>query len=220
MVLALDHADHYFDTRINVQKAETVKTNIAFFDFDGTITTKDTMLELIRFHHGNAAYYKGLFVISPYLLMMKAGLLSNHQAKEKMLTHFFKGFAVAGFDQLCQDFSRTVVPALIRPGAIQKIAELRRDDTEIVVVTASAENWVKPWCETMGIAVLATALESIDGKLTGRLTGENCHGDEKVSRIRQTYDLSGYGSVSCFGDSSGDKPMLALATHAYYKPFR
>jgi NAD(P)-dependent dehydrogenase (short-subunit alcohol dehydrogenase family) len=52
MVLALDHAAHQKHPRISVQKIKAVTRKIAFFDFDGTITTKDTLLEFIRHSKG------------------------------------------------------------------------------------------------------------------------------------------------------------------------
>jgi len=41
-----------------------------------------------------------------------------------------------------------------------------------------------------------------------------------VRRILAAYDLSQYDEVYAYGDTKGDKPMLGLATIAFYKPFR
>ncbi|MET0635097.1 MAG: HAD-IB family hydrolase [Chitinophagaceae bacterium] len=194
--------------------------SIAFFDFDGTITRKDTMLELIRFHCGTLKFYTGFIVLAPYLLMMKAGLVTNQFAKEKMLAYFFGGMTLDVFNDVCHQFSKTIIPTLIRPLALDKIRELQETGTEVVLVSASAENWLRDWCVTMNITLLATILEVKDGKITGNLVGLNCHGKEKVVRIQQRYDLKDYTDISCFGDTGGDKPMLALAQHSYYKPFR
>jgi phosphoserine phosphatase len=60
----------------------------------------------------------------------------------------------------------------------------------------------------------------VDGKITGNLMGNNCNGGEKVIRIKQLYDTQQYDEIYCFGDTGGDKPMLALATQSFYKPFR
>jgi phosphatidylglycerophosphatase C len=103
---------------------------------------------------------------------------------------------------------------------VDKLADLHRSGTEIVLVSASAENWLADWCTLHNITLVASVLEVTDGRITGKLAGANCHGEEKVKRIRKQFDLSAYQSISCYGDTSGDKPMLALATEAYYKPFR
>ena len=59
-----------------------------------------------------------------------------------------------------------------------------------------------------------------NGLLTGKIENQNCHGEEKVNRINAAFDLSQYDEIYCYGDTKGDKPMLRLATFAFYKPFR
>lgn len=197
-----------------------MKKGIAFFDFDGTITTRDTMLELIRYRHGVFRYLFGLAYLFPSLVALKLGMLSNHRAKEKMLRYFFGGMETAEFERICQDFQRELLPALIRPKALAMIKELKSGGVEVVVVSASAENWVSGWCEANGITLVASCLETREGNLTGMLKGRNCHGEEKLRRIRASYDLAAYGSIHCYGDTKGDLPMFSIATDRFYKPFR
>lgn len=196
------------------------KKAIAFFDFDGTITFKDTLLEIIKFQHGRAGLYKGLLAISPWLLAMKLKLVTNQAAKERLLSHFFKGMPAKDFQILCDRFSGECLPALIRPGALKEIERLRKEETPVVIVSASPENWISGWCKANNLVCIATRLEETGNILTGRIAGKNCHGIEKVRRIREKFDLSAYTDIFCFGDTKGDKPMLSLATFAYYKPFR
>lgn len=193
---------------------------IAFFDFDGTITTKDTLLEIIKFRHGNAKFYMGFLLHSPYLVMMKLGLMSNQAAKQKIWQWFFGGMKVEDFQVYCEQFAAERLPSLIRPKALTEIDKLKQAGAEIVVVSASAEDWLRPWCHQLQVGLMGTRLEVVNGKITGRINGKNCHGEEKVRRIRAVYDLSQFKGIYCYGDTSGDKPMLALADHAFYQPFR
>ncbi len=64
---------------------------IAFFDFDGTITTKDTLLEIIKFQKGKRAFYIGFLLHGPWLLAYKLKLFPNDAVKQKILTYFFAG---------------------------------------------------------------------------------------------------------------------------------
>ncbi|HEY0608667.1 MAG TPA: haloacid dehalogenase-like hydrolase, partial [Chitinophaga sp.] len=77
-----------------------------------------------------------------------------------------------------------------------------------------------PWCASMGITCIATQLEVKDERLTGNILGLNCNGEEKVCRIRAQYNLEQYENIYAYGDSNGDKAMLAIAGTAIYKPFR
>lgn len=193
---------------------------IAFFDFDGTITTRDTMLELIRFHAGNTGFFLGFLLYSPWLVAYRLKLISNQLAKEKVIGYFFRKMDAGKFDRLCEAFCTEVLPALIRKKALHEIELLKSKGAEVVVVSASPENWVECWCRSMGIQCLATRLVISDNRLTGRIAGRNCHGEEKVSRIREHYRLEEYNEVLCYGDTNGDKPFLKLATISFYKPFR
>ncbi len=193
---------------------------LVLFDFDGTITTKDTLIEFVRFYRGVGGYWLGIFMLAPIMVLFKLRVIPNWKAKQYFLTRYFKGETLVEFNARCLDFSRQILPRLIRPGALKALDEYRRDNATIAVVSASAENWVKPWCDQQGIRCLATKLEVKDGYLTGKLDGRNCHGDEKVCRIKDAFDLTRYSTIIAFGDSSGDKEMLELAHQRHYKPWR
>src|SRR5687768_16274807 len=109
------------------------KKQIAFFDFDGTITTKDTLLEFIKFSKGKIAFYFGFMLNLHYLIGYKFGIISNHQAKERILMHFFKNTTLFAFDNYCKQFSAQVLPGLIRSGAKDEIERLLSDGTRIVI---------------------------------------------------------------------------------------
>ena len=197
-----------------------MKKGIAFFDFDGTITKKDTLLEFIRFTKGSFSFYTGFLVNLPYLFAYKFKIISNQSAKERVLKFFFNGTAVEEFNRKCQQFAELIVPKLVRLKALDEIERLKGLNITVVVVSASPENWIEHWTKALGLELIASRLEILNGKVTGKILGQNCHGDEKVVRIKEVYDLSSYNIIAAYGDSGGDKPMLALAEHAYYRPFK
>ena len=213
---------------------------IAFLDFDGTVTGKDTLLEFIKFSKGSLHFYLGFLINSPWLVAYRAGIISNQTAKERILTWFFGGIPLEVFQDTCNRFAATTLPGLIRPKALKEIRLLQEHSVEVVIVSASPANWLSPWTDEIGIALLATRLQTRNHpstpqpdtpdtapqptapttRLTGKILGRNCHGEEKVRRIRESYDLSAYDKITAYGDSSGDKPMLALANYTFFKPFR
>nr|WP_277349345.1 HAD-IB family hydrolase [Pseudoflavitalea sp. G-6-1-2] len=216
----MDHADHQIDSGIHVQKTKTVSRRIAFLDFDGTITSKDTMLEMLRYTFGPWKFMLGFLLNSPFIVAYKLGIISNHDAKQRVLRFFFGKFPVEKFNAFCLDYAVRAMPLVVRGKALHEIGLLKGQGAEIVVVSASPENWLRPWCDEMEVQLLATRLEVKDGRITGNIAGQNCYGEEKVRRIREAYDLSQYQQIWCYGDTSGDKPMLELATFCFYKPFR
>jgi phosphatidylglycerophosphatase C len=193
---------------------------IAFFDFDGTITIKDTLPEIIKFQKGVGAYYIGLLLYAPWLIAYKLKLFSNDKAKEKILIYFFSDTPEMVFQEKCNLFADRILPGLIRPGALREINQLRMDGFEIAVISASAENWIRNWSDRYRLKLIATKLEVKNGLITGRIEGRNCYGEQKVVCIHEQWNLTEYEDIYVYGDTSGDKPMLALATKSFYKPFR
>lgn len=187
------------------------------FDFDGTLTTKDTLIEFIRFAKGTLAFGWGFARYAHLLVLMKLGLYPNWKAKQKVFTYFFKGMTIEDFNALCQAFAASS-QYLLRPAGIKAIQQAQNEGAEVLIVSASIDNWVQPFFTD--VKVLGTQIEVIDGKLTGRFLTKNCYGQEKVSRILTHFpDRKDY-HLTAFGDSRGDKEMLAFADESYFKPFR
>ena len=193
---------------------------IAFFDFDGTITTKDTLLEFVKFSKGSPRFYLGFLLTSPWMVAYKLKLTSNHKAKEKFLAWFFRNTPQPIFQDWCQRFAAEIIPRLIRPKALTEIAKLQELGTTVVIVSASPENWIQPWSAPKGINLIATRLTLKKDQLTGKIEGRNCHGKEKVNRIKENYTLTDYNEIIAYGDTSGDRPMLDIANISFYQPFR
>lgn len=190
------------------------------FDFDGTITRRDTLFDFIRFYRGRGALYQGLIRLAPVLLAFKLGFVANWVAKERTLTYFFGGEPQAEFRQRAADYARQRLPRIIRPSALQKINELKEKQAVIYVVSASAEDWIRPWCESLGIGLIATRLETQHRKITGKIVGKNCYGPEKVRRIREELDLGQYLMIYAYGDSRGDRELLEVAHYPRYRYFK
>lgn len=197
-----------------------MKKRLVLFDFDGTITTKDTFIEFLIFHAGLPKFLAGMALMSPYLALLKLKLIPNWKAKQKVIRYFLGGESVENLRAKCQEFSDSVLPSLIRPGALQTINQYKTEKSTLAVVSASAEDWVEPWCRKQGLLCIATQLEIENGKVTGNLCGPNCYGPEKVKRIEKQFSLKEFDEIVAYGDSAGDKEMFGIAHQHHYKPFR
>jgi phosphatidylglycerophosphatase C len=197
-----------------------VKKDLAFFDFDGTITNKDTLIEFIKFTKGRFLLYSGFILNLPYLIAYRFRIISNQRAKERLLTFFFHNISAQQFEKHCTEFSDQLLPSLLRRGALQEIKRLKEENVTVVVVSASPENWIQKWTSENRLTLIASKLEVSNGLVTGKILGKNCNGDEKVSRIMQEFDLARFNIVAAYGDAVGDKPMLRLAKKSFYKYFQ
>ncbi|MGJ0355679.1 HAD-IB family hydrolase [Aliarcobacter cryaerophilus] len=193
---------------------------LALFDFDGTITTDDSLLKFIRFVVGDRRFLLGLVVLSPMLVLYKLKLIPNYKAKQYMLSWFFKGMRKVDFLKVANEYSLVHIDKILRPKAIEKINWHKNQGHKVVVVSASIECWLRPWCEKNNLELIATKLEIKDDIVTGKLLSKNCYGVEKVNRIKELYDLENFDYIYAYGDSSGDKQMLEISHEKFYKTFR
>ena len=93
----------------------------------------------------------------------------------------------------------------------------------VVIVSACPRQILEPWCHAINADIIATEIETDQrSRITGKIAGKNCWGQEKVSRIRARYALKDYDGIFAYGDSKGDLPMFELADQGkrFYKPFR
>jgi HAD superfamily hydrolase (TIGR01490 family) len=192
---------------------------IAIFDFDGTLTNRDTLFDFIRFYYGMPRLIAGLFLLSPTLIFFKLGFMTNDRAKEMLFSYFFKRKAEADFNAICEKYKKRINEILI-PEAIDKIKYHRQEGHTILINSASICNWIIPWAQSIGInGVIGTQMETENGLITGKFRGNNCYGEEKVRRFLKLYpDRQAY-QLYVYGDSKGDKPLLDMADFPFYKTY-
>ena len=190
---------------------------VVAFDFDGTLTTRDTLLAFIHYAKGTRAFLWGFLRHAHLLVLMKLGFYPNWKAKQRVFSYFFKGMTLDVFDALCQQFAADN-RHLLRPEGIQSVQQAQADGAEVLIVSASIDNWVQPFFPS--VKVVGTQIEVANGRLTGRFLTPNCYDEEKVRRILALYPDRHEYHLTAYGDSRGDKELLAFADEAHYKPFR
>lgn len=195
------------------------KPVVAAFDFDGTLTRRDTLLPFLLHALGAPAVMRHAFILSPTLAGYGLGMIRNDVAKERVFTQCLAGMQVDELQQKAAQFAEHKLPGLIRTEAIRRFDWHKKQGHRCVVVSASLEFYVQPWALRAGFDdVIASHLETReDGRITGNLLGENCFGIEKVRRLEALLGpRSGY-TLYAYGDSRGDKELLSTADYAYYR---
>ncbi len=198
------------------------KESIYVFDFDGTLTKHDSLLQFVSYVNGPWKLGVSLLLLLPKLLLMKLHLRDNGRTKEEFFAWHFRGKRLSDFNAFCETFARNY-PGLLREAGMATLSKALKQGAQCLVVSASVDNWVKPFFPD-AVKVLGTQLEVKDGRLTGRFTTPNCYGPEKVRRLKEAYpDLESNRDkyyIIAYGDSRGDKEILEFADERHYKPFR
>lgn len=190
---------------------------VAAFDFDGTITRRDTVVPFLVYACGRARVARALAAVSPQLTRALAGRASRDDPKEALLRRLLAGHDAASIAETGRAFATRLADDArrLRPETLARVRWHRDEGHELVLVSASLSTYLEPLAPRLGFdAVLATTLEvGADGRLTGRLVGRNCRGAEKVDRLNAW--LGDHEPDDCliwaYGDSSGDTELLAMA---------
>lgn len=92
---------------------------------------------------------------------------------------------------------------------IKKYYLAQKDESD-VIISASPAFVIEPVCTELGIKNIICSPVDV---ITGKYTGENCHGKEKVRRFREVY---GNAEIENFySDSYSDTPLAEIAKKAY-----
>lgn len=192
--------------------------SLVLFDFDGTITRRDTLFEFTRHTHSAASRAWRMVIAAPFLTAHAVRLLNARRAKEALLKTFYAGWHRDEFLEHGRRFAEGLMRN--RNGVHQSVmarleSHVARGD-HVCIVSASASAWVRPFAERCGVDCICTELE-FDAALcfTGRLAGPNINGDEKARAVRTRYDVTRFERVVAFGNTKGDLPMLQMAHEAY-----
>lgn len=195
--------------------------NIHAFDFDGTLTRRDTLIEFIRYVKGNKEFLIGFLKHLHLLIMMKLGIMPNWKTKRIIFQYFFGGMTLEKFNEYCEKFAKEKASLLRKKGMVA-VNKAVMDGDQVVIISASIENWVEPFFRfqvSNNINIIGTKIQVVDGKLTGRFLTKNCYGEEKVHRLLEQYpDRKEYKLVA-YGDSRGDHALLDFADEGHYKEF-
>lgn len=191
------------------------------FDFDGTLTKKDTFLAFIEYAKGYGKTFWGFFLFSPILILMKLRLFPNWKAKQMVFSWFFKGMNINEFNQICHEFADRN-QRIIRTEGWDTIRKALANGEQVIIITASIENWVKPFFKEFGnqIKVEGTKIDVRINQITGQFLTQNCYGVEKTKRLKEVFPYRQAYELIAFGDSDGDRYLLNEADESHYKPFR
>jgi HAD superfamily hydrolase (TIGR01490 family) len=188
------------------------------FDFDGTISNADSMFKFLKTLHKKYYFYFLLVKCTPLLIKYHFNIISKTSYKEKFLliflSQFSKNHLLARSSQFAISFQKH-----LKHSAISHIENLKeKKDNEICIVSASLDIWIKPIAKKLNVNSITT-LSKYNNSLFSGIHGENCWGEEKVSRIKELYDIEGFDEIYVYGDSTGDLQMLEIATQKRFKFF-
>ena len=191
---------------------------IALFDFDGTITTRDSLLPFFFFLYGFWGIAKITVKCLPKLIGFVLKFTPRQEAKEALLTAAFAGMTPAQLHARAVEYAEGSLNHLVKPEALQKIHWHQQSGHRCIIVSASVSVYLSIWAKNHGFSDLLCSELALDslGCYTGKLMGKNCWGEEKVARVSKLLGERKKYKIYAYGDSRGDREMLAYADYPFY----
>ncbi|MEW9571619.1 HAD family hydrolase [Rhodanobacter sp. Si-c] len=191
--------------------------NLALFDFDGTLTTRETFGDFMRHAVPPLRRALGIPMFAPMLAAYKLGLVSGTHIRHHVTAFGFRGVPAVHVHAAGERFAAEVLPSLLRPKAMQRLAWHQAQGDKVVLVSGGLDFYLAPWCRQHGLELICSSMETRGNHLTGRYHGVQCVGAEKARRVRERHDLGAYDTCYAYGDTHEDAAMLALAQRRYYR---
>lgn len=197
------------------------KPTIAAFDFDGTLTYRDSLMPFLIYVRGKLFSTIYITMVLPWLIGFVIRLVPRQTAKEKLLAIFLKGEHMETISRWGKLFAKQQLSSLLRPEAMERYYWHKKQGHRCILVSASVNIYLLPWAQEVGFDdVISSRLQiTAQNTISGKLSGLNCWGPEKVKRLDELLgDRSKY-ILYAYGDSRGDKELLNYADYAYIKRF-
>jgi HAD superfamily hydrolase (TIGR01490 family) len=193
--------------------------DLALVDFDHTVTTCDTYSPFLRRVATPAQLSTAKWTVGPWLLCYRLRLVSAAALRTRVTRLTFAGRDPAEIEAAGKRHAHDMLPGVLRPAMMERIGWHQARGDTVVIVSASLDVYMQPWCDAHGLMLICNRLDVAGGRLTGRYLGGD-RGAHKAADILTRYDLASFDRVHAYGDSSEDKPMLALAQERWWRGHR
>lgn len=171
------------------------------YDFDDTIYSGDSFIDILKYSiiRHPIITSKSIFAGIKNLRKCKKGEVPFETVKESLLSFLFK---INNREKYINTFVNKKIHKIKK-----WYKENKKDDD--IIITASYELWIKPFCDRLGIKnVIATRTDE-----KGKIIGKNCKREEKINRLNKEFPNAVIKNA--YSDSASDIPMFKVAEKGF-----
>ena len=192
---------------------------VAAFDFDGTVSRRDTLVPFLVKATGSAKFASVAAQLGLHGARGTVNLRNRDDVKARMVELLLAGRSADELDALGAAYAQDLLASRLRPFMVERVRAHVDDGFETVFVSASMVQYLRPVAAALGVDhVIAVETEVVDGRLTGALVGPNVRAEEKVVRLRRWLESTGDPAPELwsYGNTSGDHALLEAADHRFW----
>lgn len=191
---------------------------VAAFDVDGTLTTRDCVRPFLERVAGRRRLLTSL-LRRPVATAIAAVQRDRDRFKEIIVGGALRGKLIADVEAIGEQFAQYVLVNWLRSDTLRRLRWHQQAGHRTVLVSASLAAYLRPLALRLGIDdVLCTDSIRSGDRYGDRLSGRNCRADEKRLRLEEWLEEHRWmhAEVWAYGDSAGDRELLARADHAVW----
>ena len=145
--------------------------------------------------------------------------MTRDELKETLITTFLTNVDEKWVSSKAEQFCQLYWSRLMRPAGLMAVANEVTSGAEVTLCSASPEIMLRPFADRLGIKLIGTQLEVKEGKLTGRISGNNCRCIQKIIRLEKEYGPLKNYHLRAWGDTRGDYELLSAAADPHWRHF-
>lgn len=188
--------------------------NLALFDFDGTLCSKDSFTGFIFYSLRKRHIVRQGIKILPWIQGYYLNLYPAHAMRPKLYRAMFSNSDALDVQRIAEEYAEKLLDSL-NPVLLKQLREHQNLGHDVALVSASVDLYLKPICQLLGIDLICSEVEIKNQKITGHYQTADCSGEQKKLRILEKFNLQDYANIYAYGNSFEDQEMLELANHRF-----
>ena len=190
---------------------------VVIFDFDHTITKKDSFNDFLKYTFKNKFYFV-MLKSALWIILYKFNIISNAKVKTKIFQSFYKNKDYNQYSKDCQKYVQNQLDNIIKDNMKNLISSYHNNKYQLILLSASFKEWLEPWAKKNNFdKVICSSFvinnNVIDGNI---LENYSCYSKNKLKMLKENVpDILYYEDIIAYGDSKSDKYFMDIANQSY-----
>ena len=197
------------------------KQRVAVFDVDGTLLQGDCLWLAARRAKRRWGRVCAALSCLPWLIGWQLRLIRTGRFKQQFIAAFGICDAVNAAETSGRvDWLLLDLKSQIKPEALERLRWHQEQGDRVILCSASPQLLLQPLADWLKVELVCTNVLKINGEWKPILCTPNCKGKQKVIRLRNYLGGFHESFIEAYGDSSGDKELLEIASAPHFRSFK